>query len=141
MKALQIIQCSDSLMWYRDLVGAIVPYRYTSLDTHMSAEPAGYANIVKIVDAMIIDVPDGYQFYTKQTPESSVLSERVRELMVEAGYAAPELAVRAQKLASLLIDDCIRVIQYGITRDGNRTPQYLRSKQHINDLTEHFGVK
>lgn len=33
------------------------------------------------------------------------MNERLRELMLEAGYAAPEIAVRAQKLAALIAQE------------------------------------
>lgn len=34
------------------------------------------------------------------------MNERLRELMSEAGYAAPELAGRAQVLAELIVREC-----------------------------------
>ena len=38
------------------------------------------------------------------------MNERIRELMFEAGYAAPELAGRANKLAELIIRECAHVV-------------------------------
>ena len=38
------------------------------------------------------------------------LNDRVKELMLEAGYAAPELAGRAQKLTGLIIEECRNII-------------------------------
>ena len=35
------------------------------------------------------------------------MNERIKELMLEAGYAAPEIALRAQKLADLVVKECI----------------------------------
>lgn len=35
------------------------------------------------------------------------MNENLKQLMLEAGYAAPELAERAIKLAKLIILDCI----------------------------------
>ena len=35
------------------------------------------------------------------------MNPRIKELMLEAGYASPELAMRAQKLAELVIKDCV----------------------------------
>ncbi len=35
------------------------------------------------------------------------MNKRIKELMSEAGYAAPEIAGRAQKLAELIIQECI----------------------------------
>lgn len=34
------------------------------------------------------------------------MNERLKELMLEAGYVAPELAPRAQRLAELIIEEC-----------------------------------
>jgi hypothetical protein len=37
------------------------------------------------------------------------MNDRIRELMIEAGYVAPELAPRAQKLVDLVLADCIEI--------------------------------
>ena len=59
MKALKIISCSDSLMWYRDHVDTIVPLLRVYSDVYLSREPAGYSNIIHLRDAVIVDVePD-----------------------------------------------------------------------------------
>ena len=44
------------------------------------------------------------------------MNERIKEFMLEAGYAAPELALRAQKLVELVIRECIAAHEdhYGI---------------------------
>lgn len=34
------------------------------------------------------------------------MNKRLQELMIEAGYAAPELAGRAQCLAELIVNEC-----------------------------------
>lgn len=54
MKELLIIKCSDSLMWYSELVGKTVPLLREYEDCYMSREPTGFANIVKKEDAEII---------------------------------------------------------------------------------------
>lgn len=36
------------------------------------------------------------------------MNERLREIMLEAGYAAPELAGRALKLSELLVKECAK---------------------------------
>jgi hypothetical protein len=36
------------------------------------------------------------------------MNERLRELMLEAGYAAPEIAERAKKLSELIVLECDR---------------------------------
>ena len=39
------------------------------------------------------------------------MNERLRELMLKADYPAPELAGRAQKLAELIVADCIKIVE------------------------------
>lgn len=55
--ALKIIQCSDSMMWYRDRVGDTVvlarPADYDP-DVYWSREAAGYLNIIHKRDAELI---------------------------------------------------------------------------------------
>lgn len=55
MKALKIIKCSDSLYWYRDLVGQKVPFIRELGEGYLALEPDGYTNIVQKHDAKIID--------------------------------------------------------------------------------------
>jgi hypothetical protein len=38
------------------------------------------------------------------------MNERIKELMKQADYAAPDIALRAQVLAELLIKDCIQTL-------------------------------
>ena len=57
-KMLKIINCSDSMMWYRKKVGQLVPLVEVYSDCYMSREPAGYKNIVKLEDAEIVEVED-----------------------------------------------------------------------------------
>ena len=37
------------------------------------------------------------------------MNKRIKELMLEAGYAAPEIAVRAQKFAELIVKECANI--------------------------------
>jgi hypothetical protein len=37
------------------------------------------------------------------------MNERLKQLMQEAGYAAPEIASRANKLAELIVQECINI--------------------------------
>lgn len=37
------------------------------------------------------------------------MNEHLKQLMLEAGYAAPELAGRAQKLAEFIVRQCIDI--------------------------------
>ena len=46
-----------------------------------------------------------------------------------------------EKFAELIVQECIRTIQMGITRDGHNTEKYLRSMKHLKDIREHFGVE
>lgn len=46
-----------------------------------------------------------------------------------------------EKFAELIVKECIRTIQLGITRDVQTTEKYLRSMRHIKDIKEHFGVE
>jgi hypothetical protein len=39
------------------------------------------------------------------------MNERILQLMKQADYAAPEIAVRAQVLADILIKDCIQTLR------------------------------
>lgn len=55
-KQLRITRCSDSLMWYANLVGQTVPYLGTWPEGYRSREPAGYINVVRFQDAEVIDV-------------------------------------------------------------------------------------
>lgn len=58
MRELLITQCSDSLLWYRNLVGTKVPFLRQYEDCYMSREPSGFANIVKLTDAILVEVDD-----------------------------------------------------------------------------------
>lgn len=55
MKAIRIVKCSDSMMWYRDKVGKVVEYLREDTDYLWSREPAGYSNIIKRGDGVVID--------------------------------------------------------------------------------------
>ena len=57
------------------------------------------------------------------------MNERIRELMKEANYAAPEIASRAQLLSQLLIEDCIQTL---------RNNGYDDAAQCLHDV--HFGM-
>lgn len=39
------------------------------------------------------------------------MNERIEKLMLEAGFAAPELAGRANKLAELIVDDVCKIVK------------------------------
>lgn len=52
-KRLRIKQCSDSLLWYANLVGQTVPLIREIEEGYLSYEPSGYTNIVLRCDAEI----------------------------------------------------------------------------------------
>ena len=60
------------------------------------------------------------------------MNENLRKLMLEAGYAASELAGRAQPLAELIIQECVTAIE---STDRHRS-DYFTAK-----IKEHFGVE
>jgi hypothetical protein len=60
------------------------------------------------------------------------MNERLRQLMVQADYPAPEIALRAQKLAELIVRECA-----GVAID-NGCGDFVDIKQK---LFEHFGVE
>lgn len=63
------------------------------------------------------------------------MNERLKELMLEAGYAAPEMAGRAQKLAQLIVRECLVVIDQP---NGVGDDDVIRISQ---DVKKHFGVE
>jgi hypothetical protein len=75
------------------------------------------------------------------------MNERLKELMLEAGYAAPELALRAQKLAELIVKECITTIE----QDRFQKADLLETEyddgyvdgmgRAERTLKEHFGVE
>ena len=69
------------------------------------------------------------------------MNERIYELMKEAGYAAPELAGRAQRLTELIINECAKrldeledaVFVYKLGSDTGYSKAEL--------IKKHFGVE
>ena len=69
------------------------------------------------------------------------MNERILELMKQADYPAPELALRAQKLAELIIRECASKVDWiyaekGITIDG---VNFTVTQGDL--IKQHFGVK
>ena len=61
------------------------------------------------------------------------MNENLRKLMLAAGYAAPELAGRAQQLAELLVQECCNIADEVERADmDSYVSKYIRA---------HFGVK
>lgn len=83
------------------------------------------------------------------------MNERLRELMVEAGYAAPELAGRARRLAELIVQDCCKVLveQGNEWHEFSKKPTekhysaaalfaaYRLKEDAVYAIEEHFGVE
>ena len=70
------------------------------------------------------------------------MNERIKQLMLEAGYAAPELASRANKFAELIVQECGKVIVNGGYRNpalGEKHP--LTPPEIAKMIEEHFGVE
>ena len=74
------------------------------------------------------------------------MNEKLRELMVQADYPAPELALRAQRLAELIVRECI--LELGISKKCDPYTGELFVCEHnavldeqIDMLKEHFGVE
>lgn len=56
------------------------------------------------------------------------MNERIKQLMLEAGYAAPELAGRAQRLAESVVADCLDQVQY-LMSDTRYDDDYRRGAE------------
>lgn len=65
------------------------------------------------------------------------MNERLRELMCDAGYAAPELASRASKLAELVVRKCAKFLEENSGYDNSNNAWHPEPE----DLLKHFGVE
>jgi hypothetical protein len=84
------------------------------------------------------------------------MNERIKELAKEAGahistrnlMSNPPQHVetvelwddKIEKFAEMIVKECIYTLQLKIVRNGN-TPENLRSREHIRDLGEKFGIE
>lgn len=64
------------------------------------------------------------------------MNQKLRELMLKAGYAAPELASRAQLLANLVIKECIEELEVYRIPVGNSRSGELACEWTYDALTE-----
>jgi hypothetical protein len=62
------------------------------------------------------------------------MNEQLRQLMLEAGYAAPELAGRANKFAELIVRECAKACE-------KNSYLALNGWQRAKQIKEHFGVE
>jgi hypothetical protein len=60
------------------------------------------------------------------------MNERIKQLMLEAGYVAPEIAGRAHKLAELIIDECVDIIDVEVPG--------MIGVHAMKKIAERFGV-
>jgi len=65
------------------------------------------------------------------------MNEQLKELMVQAGYPAPEIAKRAHKLAELIIQECCDMVSKRPYVDDG-VSIYLHPSTIIK---KHFGVE
>jgi len=69
------------------------------------------------------------------------MNERIKQLMIQADYPAPELALRAQALVELIIQECTETclrMQLG----KQYTPEELLFQtKYRKIIKEHFGVE
>ena len=62
--------------------------------------------------------------------------------MVQADYPAPEIALRAQKLAELIVAECSKVIVNGGYRNPALGEKYpLTPPEIATMIKQHFGVE
>jgi len=78
------------------------------------------------------------------------MNERLRELMVQADYPAPELAPRAQKFAQLIVRECANLFvdqKYMVLNPhepfANERVRALKEhdKDTVRKIKQHFGVE
>lgn len=76
------------------------------------------------------------------------MNERIKQLMLDAGYAAPEIAGRANKLVELVVRECIKSIESHEIPVGNSPAgemacewTYAALKEIRADIKTKFGVK
>jgi hypothetical protein len=58
------------------------------------------------------------------------MNDRILELMRQADYPAPEIALRAQRLAELIVEECADWVKSRTMSNELRT-----------ELKRHFGIK
>ena len=68
------------------------------------------------------------------------MNERLKELMLEAGYAAPKIAGRGQLLAELIVRECA-----GIVDNKIEVSRYVHEAELLREcsttIKQHFGVE
>ena len=69
------------------------------------------------------------------------MNKRIKELMLEAGYAAPEIALRAQKLAELIVAECALAIQEEVGTRLYNEQQVAGLKVAKTVIKDRFGIE
>ena len=67
------------------------------------------------------------------------MNENLKKLMKQADYPAPELALRAQKLAELIVRECVAICQ-DIDGEDNIDARSGRQDCAV-EIKQHFGVE
>lgn len=92
MKKIFINKCSDSMMWYKKLVGQQVEYLSEDEDYYWSRDNGGYKNIILKQDADIVEEDsrqiDEFKFQVLQQ-QVNALAARVAELESRQLYRTP----------------------------------------------------
>jgi len=74
------------------------------------------------------------------------MNKRLRELMIEADYPAPEIALRAQKLAELIVRECVQVCEPILDEPYEDMSEFGKGLVEGQDVAvekikQHFGVE
>ena len=69
------------------------------------------------------------------------MNEKLKELMLEAGYASPEMAGRAQKLAELIVQHCIDVCEEMAAQCGGMPGDGALARDCAHWIRKDFGVE
>jgi hypothetical protein len=68
------------------------------------------------------------------------MNERVKALMLEAGYAAPEIAGRANKLAELLLRNLAEELADVAKRSKKANPEWANGVDHAAMLAQRMTM-
>ena len=68
------------------------------------------------------------------------MNEKLRELMLEAGFAAPEIAGRGQRLAKLIVQHCIDVCEEMAAQAGGLPGDGALARDCAHWIRKDFGV-
>jgi len=66
------------------------------------------------------------------------MNEKIKELMLQAGYAAPEMAARANKLAELIVQECCQIVLDCSIPGSNNERDFVVTAREIK---QHFGIE